>query len=347
MKSMYLPLHHGKVPYCLLDRMKNLAKPIITLIIEEFGEKELFKRLSDPIFFQSFSNVLGFDWNSSGSTTVLIGVLKSVLNSEEFEIRLAGGKGMNALRTPEEIRKFSEELDVDAEKLITASRLTAKIDNSALQDGYDLYVHAIIFSKNYWTVIQQGMNPSINMARRYHWDVYTQVPEIENPHSGIVTMRVERRVINLTSDKSRDTRKTILDVIKDGSFRRDYSKLLSIVRYRDGLSVPRKIDWKAIEKAYELQPEKFEDLLLIKGIGKETIRALALISDLIYNVEYDKQDPAKYCFALGGKDGVPYPVNRRIYDEVINFMKEVIEQVKLGELEKKMLLMKLKDAVKK
>ena len=343
MKSMYLPLHNGKAPYWLLGRMKKLAKPIITLIIEEFGEKEFFKRISDPIFFQSFSNVLGFDWNSSGSTTVLIGVLKSVLNTEDFEIRIAGGKGINALKTPDEIKKFSEELDVDAEKLITASRLTAKIDNSALQDGYDIYHHAVIFSKRYWTAIQQGMNPSLKMARRYHWDVHTSNPAIENPHSGIMAVRLENSVINLTSGKSRDARKTILDVVRDRGFRRDYSKLLSIVRYKDGISVPRKIDWSAVERAYELQPERFEDLLLVRGIGKGTIRALALIADLIYNTEYDKQDPAKYCFAVGGKDGVPFPVSRRVYDEVIEFMRSVIEQSRLGDFEKKQILLKLQN----
>ena len=341
MKSMYLPLHDGKAPYWLLSRMRKLAKPIVTLIIEEFGEREFFERISDPIFFQSLSNVLGFDWNSSGSTTVLIGVLKSVLNTEEFEIRVAGGKGANALKTPEEIRTFANELDVDSEKLITASRLPAKIDNSALQDGYDIYHHAIIFSKRYWTVIQQGMNTQLRMARRYHWDVYSSKPEVENPHSGIIAVRREKEVINLTSDKSRDAREVMLDIVKDGTFRRDYSKLISIVRFRDGISVPKRIDWKAIETAYELQPERFEDLLLIKGVGKGTLRALALIADLIYNTEYDKQDPAKYCFALGGKDGVPFPVNRRIYDEVIEFMRSVIEQSRLGDFEKKKLLLKL------
>ncbi len=346
MKSIYLPLHDGKAPYWLLNRMKKLAKPIITLIIEEFGEKEFFKRISDPIFFQSFSNVLGFDWNSSGSTTVLIGVLKSVLNTEEFEIRVAGGKGINALKTPEEIKAFADELNVDAERLIEVSRLTAKIDNSALQDGYEIYHHAIIFSKRHWTVIQQGMNIHAKMARRYHWEVYSSEPKIENPHSGIVAVKKECEVVNLVSDRSRDARYVMLDIVRDGSFRRDYSKLLSVVKFRNGISVPKRLDWKALEKAYELQPERFEDLLLIKGMGKGTLRALALIADLIYNTEYDKQDPAKFCFALGGKDGVPFPVNRRIYDEVIAFMRSVIEQSRLGDFEKKKLLLKISERVR-
>ncbi len=346
MKSIYLPLHNGKAPYWLLNRMKKLAKPIIALIIEEFGEKKFFERISNPIFFQSFSNVLGFDWNSSGSTTVLIGVLKSVLNTEDFEIRVAGGKGKNALKTPEEIRKFAEELDVDVEKLIEVSRLTAKIDNSALQDGYDIYHHAVIFSKRYWTVIQQGMNVQLRMARRYHWEVHTTKPEVENPHSGIVAERMEREVINLTSDRSGEARRVMLDIVRDGTFKRDYSRLLSLVKWRDGFAVPKRMDWKALEKAYELQPERFEELLLIRGVGKGTLRALALIAELIYDTEYDKKDPAKFCFALGGKDGVPFPVNRRVYDEVVEFMRSVIEQSRLGDFEKKILLKKLSGLVR-
>ena len=345
MRLIYLPLHYGKAPNWLLSRMKKLAKPIITLIIEEFGEKELFERLSDPIFFQSLSNVLGFDWNSSGSTTVLLSVLKSVLNSEDFDIRIAGGKGKNALKTPEEIRELAKDLDVDADYLIKISRLTAKIDNAALQDGYDIYAHAIVFSKRWWTVIQQGMNTKLRMARRYHWDVRATQPEVDEPHRGIVAMRRESNVINLTSTKSKEARKVMLDVVRDG-FERDYRRLISIVRTKDGITVPKRIDWNAIERAYELQPERFEDLLLIRGMGKGTIRALALIADLIYNVEYDRQDPAKYCFALGGKDGVPFPVNRQVYDEVIAFMRSVIEQSRLGDFEKKMLLKRLSERVR-
>ncbi len=325
MKEIYLPLHSGRVPYWLFKKMRELAEPIVKIIIDEYGEKEFFKRISNPIFFQSFSNVLGFDWNSSGSTTVLTAVLKSVLNRGEFDIRVAGGKGSNALKTPDEIKIFSEELGVNPEKLIRFSRFSAKVDNSALIDNYSIYHHVVIFSKKYFTVIQQGMNPAEKLARRYHWDVYTDIPSIENVHSGIISERFEDRVVNMTSKLSREARKLCLDIIRDNSFKRDYKRLISISRFKGSLYIPRKIDWKAIEIAYNLQPERFEDLLLIRGIGRETIRALALISDLIYNVEYDKQDPAKYCFAVGGKDGVPFPIRRQTYEEVIKFMKEVVE----------------------
>jgi len=330
-KSIYLPLHGGKAPHWLLKRMKGLALPIIKVIVEEFGEKEFFNRMANPVFFQSFSNVLGFDWNSSGSTTVLTGVLKSVLNdmNSDLDIRVAGGKGKEGLKTPEHVVKFAEDLGISSrrvEKLIKASRLAAKTDTSALQDGYDIYHHCILLSKKHYVVIQQGMNPATKMARRYHWQLDFEL-SCEEQHSGIAAERRENNVLNLTSKESRENRETSLDVLRDGTFKKDYRRLLSLIRYREGFSVPRKINWKAVEVAYNLQPSNFEELLLVRGFGKGTIRALALISDLIYNKEYSRQDPAKYCFAVGGKDGVPFPVNRRVYDEVVEFMREVAKQV--------------------
>lgn len=344
MKEIYLPLHHGKAPYWLLNRMKKLAKPVVKLIIMEYGEKAFLERLSSPIFFQSLSNVLGFDWNSSGVTTVLTGVLKAVLNNEEFEIRVAGGKGKNALRTPEEIMKLSDEIGADGKTLVDFSRLAAKADSAALIDGYSLYHHALIFTPKYFTVIQQGMNESERLARRYHWNVYSSVPELENVHDGIITERREKEVVNMLSELSRDAKKVCVDIVRDGSFRKDYEKLVSVSRWRKGLMVPKKIDWKVIERAYNLQPDRFEDMLLIRGFGKETVRALALIAEIIYNTEYDKTDPAKYCFAVGGKDGVPFPVRKDIYDEVIEFMRETVKQAEIGDFEKKKILERLSRA---
>jgi len=341
--SIALPLHHGKAPFWLLDRMKKLSKVIITLIIEEYGENEFISRISDPIFFQSFSNVLGFDWNSSGTTTVLTGVLKSVLNESEFGIKIAGGKGKNAIATPQQIEELGKSLDLGEEEveiLKQNSRLAAKIDNNALQDGYDLYHHAIVFSEDAWTVIQQGMNACERMARRYHFR-----PEkmkrigIEEPHEGIVAERREKEVCNLTSKRSKETRKTILDLLRSPlSLKRDL-EMISVKKVYSGQTtldgkivnyeVPRRVNWEAIERAYELQPENFEGVLTIRGMGKSTLRALALVADLIYNAEYDKQDPAKYSFAVGGKDGVPFPVNKRIYDETVEFLENLIRQATL------------------
>ncbi len=342
---VYLPLHSGRVPYWLFERMKRLAEPIIRVIILEYGEMEFFRRISNPIFFQSLSNVLGFDWNSSGSTTILTAVLKSVLNNEDFEIRVAGGKGSSALKTPDEIVNYAKDLNIDADRLVKFSRLAAKADNAALIDNYNIYHHVVIFSRRYFTVIQQGMNENVKLARRYHWDVYTDIPKLEDVHSGIISERFEKEVVNMVSRLSRDAKDLCLDLIRDNSFRRDYRRLLSIVKFRKGIYIPKRIDWKAIERAYNLQPERFEDLLLIRGIGRETIRALALIADLIYNVEYDKQDPAKYCFAVGGKDGVPFPIRKQTYDEVIRFMSDVVKQAELN-VEKKLILQRLQRLLK-
>ncbi len=341
MKDIYLPLHHGKAPYWLLNRMKRLAGPIVKVIVEEYGEKGFLERISNPIFFQSLSNVLGFDWNSSGVTTVLTGVLKAALNREEFSIRVAGGKGSNALKTPEEVVRYSEEIGADAEKIIEFSRFAAKTDNAALIDGYTLYHHAVFFTPKYFTVVQQGMNDRERMARRYHWEVYSTKPNIDSVREGIMAEKREREVVNMVSDISRDARKLCVDIVRDGSFKRDYRKLLSIVKWKKSIAVPRRIDWKVVERAYSLQPERFDDLLMIRGFGRETIRALALIADLIYNTEYDRVDPAKYCFAVGGKDGVPFPVRRDVYDEIISFMEDVVRQTELDDFEKKRILERL------
>ncbi len=340
MDSIYLPLHHGKAPYWLLSKMKRLAKPVLSLIVDEFGERELIRRFSDPIFFQSLSNVLGFDWNSSGSTTVLTGVLKSVLNTGDFEIRVAGGKGENAIKTIQEIESFSEELNIaenKREELVRASRLSAKIDNAALQDGYSLYHHCMIFSRKEWVVVQQGMNEGLKLARRYH---HSKKLQAEEPHSGIITQRFESSVMDLTSKKSRDARMTILDIVNDGTYRFDYSRVLSMRKYRDSL-IPGRIDWKAIEKAYNLQPDNFEDLLLVRGVGKSAVRALALIAEIVYDADYSRKDPAKFSFALGGKDGVPFPVNRYDYERVIEFMESAVRQAELSDFEKKGMLKRL------
>jgi hypothetical protein len=362
--SISLPLHHGKAPFWLLNRMKKLSKPIITIILEDFGEKEFFRRISNPIFFQSFSNVLGFDWNSSGVTTVLTGVLKSVLNNEEFEIRVAGGKGKNAISVPEQVKFWGEEIglsDVDMENMIRISRFTARLDNNALQDGYDLYHHAIIFSARYWTVFQQGMNSKLKMARRYHFKPHRIKPisAERKVHEGIISERKEASVMNLTSEKSDETRKVMVDLLNDSpsSLKRDLEMISTRKRVIRGQStldgqridylVPRRVNWRAIERVYELQLSKFDDVLLIDGMGKSTIRAIALIADLIYNTEYDRQDPAKYCFALGGKDGVPFPVDRKAYDEAIEFLKSVVEQSTIDSFEKKELFKRANEIQKK
>ncbi|NOY11543.1 MAG: DUF763 domain-containing protein, partial [Archaeoglobi archaeon] len=188
-----------------------------------------------------------------------------------------------------------------------------------------------------WVVVQQGMNESLRLARRYH---HLGELRVEEPHSGIITQRFESSVMDLTSRHSRETRKAMLDVVNDGTYRFDYSRLLSMVPHRESV-VPKRVDWKALEKAYNLQPSSFEDLLLVRGLGRAAVRALALIAELIYDAEYSKKDPAKFSFALGGKDGVPFPVNPRVYEQVIEFMETAIRQAELSDFERKAMLERL------
>ncbi len=303
-----LLLHHGRAPPWLLERMRKLGGAICEAITDEYGERELLRRLSKPLWFQALSYVLGYDWNSSGTTTVTTAVLKSVLRDE---IRVAGGKGRTALRTPQELREIAREFGLDEEGLVKTSKLVAKVDNSLIQDGYQLYHHAFFISREGdWTVIQQGMKG--NLARRYHW---FNEAKIGDEH-GIMGLK-EEKVLNLASERSEEVRKDILDFVKERH------------AFIDG------VNWEALKEAYELQPKNFEEFLLIRGIGPKTLRSLALVSKVIYGSELDWRDPVKYTFAFGGKDGVPYPVNKRLMDEVILTLREALDLAKAGKNEKK------------
>jgi hypothetical protein len=352
--TITLPLHYGKAPDWLLSRMKELSSFLLEIFLDEFGIKEFMLRISNPLFFQAFSNLLGFDWNSSGATTVLCGVLKSVLNEGEYGIKVAGGKGRHGLQTPDELRYYGGDMGLKStqvEELIYMSKISAAIDNSILQDGYDLYHHCMFVGENgVWAVIQQGMNTDRKMARRYHWN-FQMENELNDPHAGIMTSMKHPWIINLATEMSEENRNVSLDIIKDGKVKRDFESLLSLTRngginltnfnvgvenykpiiHQQLFSIPRRVDWKAIERAYQLQPDNYLELIQIRGIGKETVRALSLISSLLYGADFSKDDPAKYCFAFGGKDGVPFPIKKDIYDETIEFMREVMKQKKLGD----------------
>ena len=311
-----LPLHGGKAPSWLFKRMKSLAKPLLKMIVEEHGRKGLLERLSDPIWFQSLGCALGYDWHSSGVTTVLTAVLKEALNEENLGIRIAGGKGKMALKTPEELRLICRELDLEADGLIRASRLAAKVDNAALQDGYDLYHHTLVVAEDgIWAVVQQGMNPFKKLARRYHWLSSELDSFVIEPHKGIISEQFESRIINLVDRESEGVRKASIDLIKEGP-----ARLRRLAQTHKVLKMPLRIDWKALERAYELDVSNYEELLEIKGIGRGALRALALLSELVYGERSSIKDPAKYSFAFGGKDGVPFPVDIKLMDEVISYL---------------------------
>ncbi len=354
-----LPLHGGRAPAWLMARMKPMASAIVKVIVEDYGRRELLNRISDPYWFQSFGCALGFDWHSSGLTTTVIGAMREALSLEEHGIAVAGGKGSLSRKVPEQIMSLG--LDEDKMfKLIRASRLTAKVDNAVLQDGYQIYHHAIIFTEDGdWAVIQQGMNPDQGYARRYHWLGERIECFVVEPHSGIASVRRESLVLNMVSRKSEEARKASVDLVSENPGK--LIRLINLISRKQEtitaaltgedeirldvlpsrLKMPRRIDWRAVKKAYDLKPRNYEELVEIRGIGPSTLRALALISALIYGVRIDWRDPVKFTFAVGGKDGVPYPVSRRTYDQAISFMQQVLEETDLGREEKKAALRRL------
>ncbi|KXA90133.1 hypothetical protein AKJ57_04420 [candidate division MSBL1 archaeon SCGC-AAA259A05] len=350
-----LPLHGGKAPPWLVGRMKKLAKPIIRIIVDDYGRDEFLRRLSDPYWFQSLGCVLGYDWHSSGLTTVTTGVLKEAISSMDAGISAAGGKGKISLKTPDEIENFSKKFgfsDDKTESMKYASKMSAKVDNTAIQAGAPLYHHAFFASEDgEWAVIQQGMDTENKVARRFHWISEGVDDFVEEPHEAILAQMKKDRVLDLTAKTSEECRKTSTDLIKDNpkEIKRDFQSLLpekqkSLKEWMPELkradrkikilNLPERLNWNALERAHELQPENFEKLLNIRGIGPATTRGLALVSEIIHGDSASWDDPAKYSYAFGGKDGVPYPVNRVAMDKAHRTLKSAIEEAELGKEEK-------------
>jgi len=350
-----LTLDMGKVPKWLFEKMVRLARSINEILIDEYGQDEYLRRISNPLFFQSFINTLAFDWNSSGSTTVLTAVLKESLNKQNLGVYVAGGKGRTSRKVPDEIEK-SNLSTTKIKKLKYASKIAGKVDSNLVQDNYVLYHHSFFFNeKGKYAIVQQGMNTELGMARRYHW----LSEEIDNyiiePHKAICCDS-KNITLNLTSKKSDDVRKISLDLIRDNpmnlrkyflkkgqkSLNEYFGKKIKI------LNLPRdnEIDWKKLEKIYNIQPRSYEELVALKGVGAKTLRALALISQLIYGVEIDWKDPVKFSYAHGGKDGVPYPVNKKRYNETIEIIENAVKQAKLRDKDKLKTLKRVKDLYK-
>lgn len=346
-----LPLHYGKAPRWLFERMTRLARQIMIAIVEEYGSGELITRLSDPYWFQALGCVLGFDWHSSGLTTTTCGALKEGLKGLEDELNLfvAGGKGGTSRKTPSEIEDYTEKfnLSIDVDNLVYASRMSAKVDNSALQDGYQLYHHNFIFNKEgAWTVIQQGMDTFQGWARRYHWSSTELNDFVTEPHKAICCDH-RRRVFNLVAKKSKGAQ-----IYSSLLARQKPLKIIRELEHLNHLEMPKehavffshlnpKSFRKVLISTYENQPKDFEALLGIKGVGPKTLRALSLLSELIYKTSVDRHDPAKFSFAHGGKDGYPYRINKSDYDKSISVLKKALVESRLGWTEKKDALKRL------
>jgi len=340
-----LPLHYGSCPPWLFEKMKKLAGAITEIIIYEYSDDEFLKRLSDPFWFQAFACVLGFDWHSSGVTTTVCGAMKEALNKENIGVVVAGGKGKTSRKTPEEIEKFGEALSLSDSKiknLVYSSKMSAKVDNAALQDGYNLYHHCFIFNeKGRWVVIQQGMNLENRYARRYHW-ISDKINEtksfVEEPESAICCDKKEEKILNMVAKESKSVRENSVAVVNDI---KNFEKFFRDKKFLKELSLPsqhnvtvNKTIVSYLKKAYEVNPENYEELLALRGIGPASVRALALISSLIYGSEPSWKDPVKFSFAHGGKDGHPYPVDRENYEKSIEILTTALENAKIGEKEK-------------
>ena len=359
-----LPLHPGKAPSWLTGRMRKLAKEISSIMIDEHGTDTFLARLSDPYWFQAFGCVLGYDWHSSGVTTVVTGVLKTALSPEEHGIMVCGGKGKTSRKTPTEITETADKFgfgEDQIQRLTYTSKITAKIDNTAIQAGYQLYHHAFfITAEAKWAVIQQGMSPQDRTARRYHWLSDTTTSFTVEPHNAIVGDTKRPIALNMTARTSEGSRKASVDLAKEPT--RKLIRLAQTVtpppqlhqkqlqewlpnantQHVTTLNMPRNINWKALTQAYETQPSNYEELLSIQGVGPATVRGLALIAELVYGEKPSWNDPVKYSFAYGGKDGVPYPVNRRAMDESIQILKQTVQAAKVGDKEKTRALQRLR-----
>ncbi|MBE0635574.1 DUF763 domain-containing protein [Candidatus Bipolaricaulota bacterium] len=344
-----LPLHYGRAPRWLFQRMTQLAGTITELIVVEHGVAGLFTRLSDPFWFQALGCVLGFDWHSSGVTTTTCGAIKEGIKGKEEELGLfiAGGKGAASRKTPSEIVSWGEKTGVDADMLVDASRTSAKVDSSAVQDGYQIYHHVFLFDRGgNWAVVQQGMNESNGLARRYHWQSSGMDDFVNEPHAAICC-DARKPSLNLVAKASVDARSLSTELArqKPVSLVSELVKLKSLAlpkRHEILMSdiSPTRMD-RIFLKTYEAQPQDFKELLCLSGVGAKTLRALSLIAELAYGAEPSYQDPARFGFAHGGKDGIPFPVDRPLYDQTIDLIQRAVRKAKLGNAEELQALRRL------
>jgi hypothetical protein len=360
-----LPLHGGKAPRWLTMRMCKLAKEVAAIMIDEHGTDKFLTRLSDPYWFQALGCVLAYDWHSSGVTTVLTGSLKQALSPEEHGIAVCGGKGKTLWKTPAEIAEIGAKFGFSEDQiqaLTYTSKMTAKVDNTAIQAGYQLYHHAFILTENEkWAVIQQGMSAEDRTARRYHWLSDATPSLIVEPHNAIVGDAKREKVLNMTAKTSEAARNASVDIAKEPTA--EVMRLFEATRPLhqksltewlpkaeadpwpqsvEALKMPRNISWKTMRRVYEFQPRNYEELLSVKGVGPATVRGLALVAELIYGEKASWADPVKFSFAYGGKDCVPFPVDRRAMDRSIQVLRQAVEAAKVGKKEKLRSLQRLR-----
>ena len=360
--SADLPLHGGRVPPWLGQRMATLGAIVCQAIVHHYGRDEFLRRLSHPFWFQSFGAVMGMDWHSSGITTSVIGALKRGLAplQGELGIHVCGGRGKHSRKTPDELTALGDRIGLDAPALTRASRLVAKVDSAAVQDGFDLYLHGFFVTDDgHWTVVQQGMNGDKRQARRYHWHSGTLTSFVEEPHSAI-DGPAQGNIINLTDRRAGGSRSAQLDLLASLGPDRIVQEFAALSEapsqqpllphlvmpahhdVRSGDVFTRRLHG-TLAAAAERGPVDFPELLLTPGVGARTVQSLAMVAEVVHGAPYRFQDPARFSLAHGGKDRHPYPVPIKVYDETIRVLKSAVQKAKLGHTEEMQALRRLDD----
>lgn len=345
--SADLPLHYGYVPKWLADRMAKLGLAITESIITEYGKEEMLRRLSDPFWFQSLGAVMGMDWHSSGITTSVMGALKRAVNphAKQLGLYICGGKGKFSKETPAELLRLSDSTGLNGTELVRCSKLSAKVDNTAIQDGFQLYTHNFIVSDSgEWSVIQQGMRTGDKTARRYHWHSANIRSFVEEPHTAICGIN-QGEILNLTDSAAVGARESIVTISASG----DPALMIKEIQHLDlpshhnvtAADVNLKRLGAVLWLAHEQHPSNFEELLMLPGVGPRTIQSLALVSEVIHGTPSRFKDPARFAFAHGGKDGHPFPVPVNVYDETISTLQTAVHKAKLGATDKAEAIKKL------
>jgi hypothetical protein len=334
-----LPLHGGRVPQWLAERMTKLGTAITETVIREYGTPAFLSRLSDPFWFQAFGAVLGMDWHSSGITTSVMGALKRGLapRADELGIYICGGRGKSSRNTPQELRAIADRRGFDGEALVRTSRLTARVDNNAIADGFQIYLHSFVLAADgEWVVVQQGLNDASGFVRRYHWHSASVRDFTSEPHTAIVGDH-QGTIMNLVDGRAKTAQDALLEIVHDNPD----STLQEIRR----LKMPSHHDVRAADvdlkrlgavlaAAYERDLHDFSGLLLVEKLGPRTLQSLALIAEVVHGAPTRFDDPARFSFAHGGKDGHPFPVPLKTYDASIDFLKDSLDKAKIGDTEK-------------
>ena len=334
-----LPLHGGRVPPWLAQRMTQLGTAIVEHIVLSYGPSEFLTRISDPFWFQALGCVMGMDWHSSGITTSVMGALKRGLNPRFHELGFAvcGGRGRHSIRTPDELRAFSSRTGLDGDELARTSRLTARVDNNAIADGFQLYLHSFLVSKTgEWAVVQQGMNASNRLARRYHWHSASVRDFTSAPHTAILG-KPQGTILNLVDARASKAQQALLAIAGQ--------PLESSIAELRKLTMPVRHDVRAedidlkrlgavLAVAHQQELRDFASLLLVEGLGPRTLQSLALIAEVVHGAPSRFSDPARFSFAHGGKDGHPFPVPLKTYDESLSILRRSLDAARLGDTER-------------